>query len=116
MDPQQKRPVEIRLGSEELTIRWRDGYQSRFSLVELRRNCPCATCRALREEPGVQAPAPPGPGELPLLTDAAATATASASGWEPVGRYGIRILWADGHSHGIYTFEALRSWEETGNS
>lgn len=116
MDPQQKRPVEIGLSDTELAIRWKDGHQSRFSLVELRRNCPCATCRALREEPGVQAPAPPAPGELPLLTGAAATATARASGWEPVGRYGIRINWADGHSHGIYTFEALRSQDEGGNS
>ncbi len=27
---------------------------------------------------------------------------------EPVGRYGMRITWSDGHNLGIYTFEYLR--------
>ena len=26
----------------------------------------------------------------------------------PVGRYGLRIDWSDGHSTGIYTFRRLR--------
>jgi DUF971 family protein len=27
---------------------------------------------------------------------------------EPVGHYAIRILWSDGHSTGIYSFEHFR--------
>jgi len=27
---------------------------------------------------------------------------------EAVGRYAIRLLWADGHSTGIYSFDHLR--------
>lgn len=27
---------------------------------------------------------------------------------EPVGSYGIKIYWSDGHSAGIYTFDHLR--------
>jgi len=27
-----------------------------------------------------------------------------------VGRYGIKIRWADGHDAGIYTFEMLREF------
>ena len=112
MDAQKRRPAKIELGAEELVILWKDGRESRHALTALRRNCPCATCRGLREEPGVEAPAAPAPGELPLLTATAATATAQARSWEPVGRYGLRICWADGHDHGIYTFEALRGQGE----
>jgi len=27
---------------------------------------------------------------------------------EPVGKYGIRFTWNDGHQHGIYSWEFLR--------
>ena len=111
MDAKKKRPAKIELGDKELLIVWKDGHQSRFSLAELRKTCPCATCRAQREEPGVQAPAP---GELPLLSEAAVKATAAALSFDYVGRYGIRINWADGHNYGIYTFEALQAQEEAG--
>ncbi len=33
-----------------LTLHWADGTASRFGLEELRRNCPCAECRGLREQ------------------------------------------------------------------
>ena len=101
-----KRPSAVDLGEDELRLSWRDGLEGRYPLEALRRECPCAACRALREEPGVSAPAP-APGELSLIDPVAETATARASGLERVGRYGIRILWADGHSYGIYTFEEL---------
>ena len=51
-------------------------------------------------------------GQLKLLDGEAATATAEARGFVNVGRYGLRITWADGHDTGIYTFEALREQDE----
>ena len=58
--------------------------------------CPCALCvdelsgiRRLREESI-------GTDVHPLAMD-------------PTGRYAIRFVWSDGHSHGIYTFEYLRA-------
>ena len=28
---------------------------------------------------------------------------------QPVGNYGIKVFWADGHSNGIYTFDFLKT-------
>lgn len=100
-----QRPARIALGPTELLIDWQDGRQSRHALEDLRRQCPCATCREARGEP--HGPSLVG-AELPMLTDQAARATAEAVGFDPVGRYGIKIRWADGHDAGIYTFETLR--------
>ena len=85
----------------ELVVLWKGGEERRYDLADLRRACPCAVCRALRSQ------ADAGTG-LNLLDDAAATATAEATHCDPVGRYGIRITWADGHDTGIYTFDTLR--------
>ena len=37
-----------------------------------------------------------------------------ARGVSYVGRYGIRIEWANGHDHGIYTFEFFRALDAGG--
>ncbi|MXY84151.1 MAG: DUF971 domain-containing protein [Gemmatimonadetes bacterium] len=42
------------------------------------------------------------------------SATAEVRGVSYVGRYGIRIEWADGHDHGIYTFEFFRALDAGG--
>ncbi|MEW6750965.1 MAG: DUF971 domain-containing protein [Candidatus Latescibacterota bacterium] len=95
--------VAVDEGTGELVVEWRDGHESRYSLPELRRACPCAACRERQQQPA----ATPG-GELVLLDERAAAASARVARIERVGHYGIRIAWADGHDYGIYTFEALR--------
>jgi DUF971 family protein len=94
------------LTETELVLTWRDGEESRHSLRDLRASCPCANCRQARSgEP------PAGEqleGEIPVLSGDAATATDRASRFDLVGRYGIRITWADGHDYGIYLLENLR--------
>ena len=97
------RPTAITLTGKHLEIAWSDGTSSQALLSELRRSCPCAMCREAR-----RASEPSATGELPVLEGEAETATAEALRFEHVGRYGIRITWADGHDTGIYTFEALR--------
>jgi DUF971 family protein len=87
----------------QLVITWSDGSASRFGLRQLRRDCPCAGCQELRLHPPAAAP-----GELVLLDGRAAAASGEAVRLEPVGRYGLRIVWGDGHDHGIYTFANLR--------
>jgi DUF971 family protein len=105
MRAKKKRPsrIEIDTGSAELVISWDDATQSRFALSDMRKSCPCALCRDQRAAADVAET-----GELRLLDGEAATATDAASGFVNVGRYGIRISWADGHDTGIYTLDTLR--------
>ena len=83
---------------EAVTFEWEDGSPSRFSLEELRVNCPCATCRGLREQGKVAWPAATSP--LPLRIEDA----------ELVGGWGISFRWNDGHTTGIYAWSLLRAW------
>jgi len=81
-----------------LTIVFGDGHECFFANELLRAQCPCATCRGMRDR-GVEAwPAPGGP------------STIEARGAELVGNWGINIEWSDGHSTGIYPFSSLREW------
>ena len=117
MKANKKRPDSIAVDNDQgqLLVAWKDGSTSIHSLTELRRGCPCALCRQLRDEPGVQEQQQAAPGELGLINDVAATATDQVERWEPVGRYGIRIVWRDGHDTGIFTFAALRDWDSGTN-
>ena len=57
--PDSEAPTEVELDrAEGLTLRWADGTDSHFGLEELRRNCPCAECRGLREQGRVVGPNP----------------------------------------------------------
>jgi prepilin-type processing-associated H-X9-DG protein len=87
---------------EGVTIAFRDGHVARFALLELRRACPCAACRGLRDQRQVVWPRPGSP--EPLHVDHA----------ELHGGWGLNITWNDGHATGIYPFEALRDWQDRG--
>ncbi|MBT3343346.1 MAG: DUF971 domain-containing protein [Gemmatimonadetes bacterium] len=101
-----RRPKSLELTDTALVVLWGDGQQAEYALEGLRKNCPCAACREVRGEP--HGPQLMAGNALPMLTEEAAAATAEAVGFDPVGRYGIRLRWADGHDTGIYTFEMLR--------
>jgi DUF971 family protein len=83
-----------------VTITYTDGYVASFDLPALRRGCPCATCRDLRERDQEAWPRPGSP--LPLTIDTA----------ELHGAWGLNITWNDTHATGIFPFEALRRWSE----
>ena len=83
-----------------LTIVFGDGRSCFFANEDLRRQCPCATCRGLRDQ-GQEAW--PRPGAPPI---------ARIEGADLVGGWGITFAWNDGHGTGIYPFDALRSWCE----
>lgn len=85
-----------------VTITFQDGYEARFDLLTLRRGCPCATCRGLRDRGEDVWPRPGSP--TPLRVDNA----------ELHGAWGLVISWNDGHATGIFPFESLREWHERG--
>jgi len=84
-----------------LHISWDDDSQSLISLAVLRKNCPCATCREEREHNP--------PGYIPLISEIQTT----LDNIKVIGNYAIQLFWKDGHSTGIYTYERLKSWQET---
>jgi DUF971 family protein len=96
-------PVHLDLQkTRELRIRWADGIETVLPLATLRGACPCATCRALREErlrsPLTVLRTPPNIADMTAVEQA-----------ELVGHYALRVRWKDGHDTGIFDFALLRS-------
>jgi ATP-binding protein involved in chromosome partitioning len=91
-------PTPIRIdqaGPRQLTITWSNGRESVYDVRALRLACPCAHC--VDEWTGAERLDPDRvPEDVQPLQIA------------PVGRYGLRIDWNDGHTTGIYTFRRLR--------
>ena len=82
-----------------LTVVFGDGHECFFDNDELRRGCPCATCRDLRS---AGSDAWDGePGSITILNA------------ELVGHWGISFAWSDGHGTGIFPFDSLREWCDT---
>jgi DUF971 family protein len=95
-------PVELqRIEPRGLKIVWSDGRQRLYSIAQLRKACPCATCREKH------AAAPPSLGTLPILSAAEARPLQIVA-MRPVGNYAYGIAFSDDHSSGIYTFDYLR--------
>lgn len=78
-----------------LAIDWRDGHHSEYEPRALRLACPCAEC--VDEFTG-----------QPLLDPRRVPFEVYPIAVQWVGRYALSFEWSDGHSTGIYTFEALR--------
>lgn len=89
-------PLDIRpVGSDEVLIVWEDGHRSLYALRSLRLHCRCARC------------VDEWTGEVLVRENLIAQNLALRS-FEPVGRYGVKFRWNDGHDTGIYAFEHLR--------
>ncbi len=83
-----------------INIFWKDGTKTSMDVYTLRTQCPCAVC--VDENSGKRILKP---GQIAL--------TIKAESVKPVGRYGIKIQFSDGHNTGIYMFTKLK---ETYNS
>ncbi len=100
-------PIAIeREGDGAIVITWDDQSQTRWTASELRKICPCATCREKKRDSG-DAAAAPKPTMLPVLSTAEARPVRIES-MRPVGSYAYNIAFSDGHSSGIYPFAILR--------
>lgn len=99
-------PTKLAIDSEaRLVIDWSDGARRSYSIAELRKACPCATCREKRAQPA------PSPMSLPVLSPAE-TRPLKLMAMNPVGNYAYQLEFSDGHDTGIYTFELLQKLGE----
>ncbi len=93
------RDLKVRISEQRLSIEWKDGKRSEFALGELRRICPCATCRTEREAQGAN----------PLRILKADPTGVRVVNARLVGHYAIQFEWSDGHNTGIFEFRLLRA-------
>jgi DUF971 family protein len=91
-------PNQITYDDKNLYIDWKDGYSSTFSLLDLRKKCPCATCRG-----GHGGKVGSATGHIESIT---------LVSWKKVGRYAINLTWNDFHDTGIFTYDNLRAYSE----
>lgn len=85
----------------QLTVFWDDGLECVYQLADLRKACPCASCREIRRQ------LDEGSG-LGLMTQTELNPSTEISDIVSVGRYAVQFTWQDGHNTGIYTYEFLR--------
>lgn len=85
-------------GAHSLSIYWSDGWKYTYGCQELRLACPCAAC--VDEFSGERRIKVEDVNPEVYIEKAL-----------PVGRYGVNLVWTDGHSTGIYTYKFLRELE-----
>ena len=91
--------------SKGITIDWRDGHRSDYSVAYLRDECPCATCTGAHgTEPQKTNYSAPQNNPFQMYKPAL-----KMTNIEQVGEYAVRIYWNDGHSTGIYSYDHLRN-------
>jgi len=91
--------LKVQIKEQRLRIDWTDGTTSEYSLDELRKQCPCASCRTEREQQDAN--------PLKILKfDPSGVRVVAA---ELVGNYAIKFTWSDGHDTGIFDFRFLRA-------
>jgi DUF971 family protein len=89
-------PVQIIEESDrEVSIKWSDDTETRFSAAQLRRSCPCATC--VNEWTGEK-----------ILKAESVPDDLSFSSISIVGRYALNFHFSDRHDTGIFSFQYLR--------
>lgn len=92
----QPQEISHEAGADQVRIVWSDGVETKYSLSGLRGWCPCAQCQGHS-------------GEVRFVH---AEQSPELTGFEGVGRYAVRFLWADGHSTGMYSYPWLREIAE----
>lgn len=114
-EPQASLPagvVPVGLGRDEnsaVVISWSDGVETRWTALQLRKACPCATCREKKR--GEKKKQETGGDKLAILPvlSAAEAQPLTITGMKPVGAYAYNVTFSDGHSSGIYSMQLLRT-------
>ena len=82
-----------------LLVTFTDRTEAVINLERLRQSCPCASCEGEKDALGNIYKGPKQQlNEKSFLI----------SGVQPVGYYGLRPFWRDGHNTGIYTTKILK--------
>ncbi len=106
--PRAAEPEHIAISkSRGIKIDWAGGHHSDYPLALLRDNCPCATCTGAHgaaPQPSSYSIGAGSSAPFPMFKPALRMTQV-----EETGRYAIRIVWSDGHSTGIYSFDHLRA-------
>ena len=82
-----------------LLVSFTDRTETIINLEKLRQRCPCASCEGEKDALGNIYKGP----EQKLNEN-----SFLVSGVQPVGYYGLRPFWKDGHSTGIITIKLLK--------
>jgi DUF971 family protein len=82
----------------EVSIKWSDESESRFTATQLRRACPCAGC--VNEWTGEK-----------MLDPANISDDLTFNKIALVGRYALNFQFSDGHETGIFSFKYLQQAE-----
>jgi DUF971 family protein len=102
-------PISLhRDASGAIIIQWSDNTETRWTAGQLRKACPCATCR---EKKRAAEEAPVKPKMLPVIT-AAEARPLNVEAMRPVGNYAYNITFSDGHHSGLFTLVMLHDGYE----
>jgi DUF971 family protein len=92
-----------RIENGGILIRWSDSTEVQWTPEELRKACPCATCR--EKSKALVNPKPTGMLQVIPLQEAKPLGIESM---QPVGNYAYNVRFSDGHSSGIFGFALLK--------
>ena len=84
----------IEESNREVSIKWSDESETRYTAAGLRRSCPCATC--VNEWTGEK-----------ILRAESVSDDLTFNHISIVGRYALNFHFSDGHDTGIFSFEYL---------
>ncbi|MBK6591050.1 MAG: DUF971 domain-containing protein [Acidobacteria bacterium] len=85
----------IEESDSEVSIKWSDDAETRYSAPQLRRICPCASC--VNEWTGEK-----------ILQSSQVPDDLKFNHISIVGRYALNFHFSDGHDTGIFSFKYLR--------
>ena len=82
-----------------LVIEWGTGNLREYAWDVLRKVCPCAGCRSKRGQVSVSSD--------PMVFNLTPVNSYELEQIEVIGNYAIKLMWSDGHSTGIYSWDYL---------
>lgn len=87
----------IEESDNEISIKWSDDTETRYTAPQLRRECPCASC--INEWTGEK-----------ILDHGSVSPFLTFKNIAIVGRYALSFTFSDGHDTGIFSFNLLKSF------